>query len=251
MKKVIANAFVCGIMSFTFSCQKGSNDVLPPANTKVKTYTEDITSPSFGHVVTTYNLNYDASDRITSVVSSTNPGDKFVYSYPSDNAIWSDLYVGGALSIHYEGYYKNNSIDSVFQYNDSGHSTTEKYIYNSSGYFIKSYEYEYSKVAGSVLSNTITYTYDAGGNQLKAEDTDTNVETFEYYTDKVYFYPLIGPALIPSVKRNLLKSHTITSNGSHVGSGSYTYTFDSSDRISTWTETVDDGTVVIKTFTYF
>lgn len=251
MKKIIANLFTCGLVCFIFSCQKGTNDDLPAATDKVKTYTEDITSPSFGHIVTTYNLNYDASDRITSMVSTSNAGDKFVYSYPSDNTIWSDLYVGGALGIHYEGYYKNNSIDSAFQYNDSGDSSTEKYIYNSSGYFIKSYEYNYSKITGAVLDNTITYTYDAGGNQLKAEGTDTNVETFEYYSDKVYLYPLIGPAVLPAVKRNLLKSHTLTSNGFHVGTGNYTYTFDSNDRISTWTETTDDGTVVIKTFTYF
>jgi hypothetical protein len=49
----------------------------------------------------------------------------------------------------------------------------------------------------------------------------------------------------------LMKSHRLTSNGYEVGVGNFTYAFDNNDRISTITETTNDGSVVVKTFTYF
>jgi hypothetical protein len=250
-KNTPANLALIILILLIVSCQKGTNDELPAATDRVKTYTEQITSSGLGNSVTTYNLNYDANNRITSMVSATNPGDKIVYTYPSDNTVISELYIGNVLGIHHETYNKDNHLDSTFQYNDSGDSSTERHIFNASGDWIKTYEYEYSTITGAMLTNTTTYTYDANGNQTKAEDTDTNVETFEYYTDKVYIQPLIGPALIPNIKRNLMKSHRLTSNGYEVGVGNFTYAFDNNDRISTITETTNDGSVVVKTFTYF
>jgi hypothetical protein len=250
MKKNIANLAALILIVIT-SCQKEPSVDLPSVTNKVKTYTEAITSSSIGNSVTTYNLTYDANNRIISMVSAADPGNKVVYTYASANTILSDLYAGAVLGIHYEGYYNNNRLDSVFQYNDTGDSSTEKHIYNSAGYLVTSYEYNYSKLSGSVLENTIQNTYDASGNQLKSEGTDTNVETYEYYEDKVYVHPMIGPAIIPVVKHNLIKTHSVTSNGFPAGTETITYTFDSNDRISTETSTIDDGSVVVKTYTYF
>lgn len=250
MKKTIANLAALTLIVIT-SCQKEPGVDLPAATDKVKTYTEDLTSSSGDHTVTTYNLNYDGSNRITSMVSVSDPGNKFVYSYPADNIIYSDLYVGGVMGIHYEAYMVNNRIDSAFEYNDSNDSTTQKFIYNSSGDYVKLYEYTYSKLSGSVLENTTNYTYDGSGNQLTAEDSDGNGELYTYYDDKVYLHPLIGPSLIPVVKHNLIKTYTVTSGGVPEGTATLTYTFDSNDRISTEKWTTDDGSFLVKTYTYY
>jgi len=251
MKNILSAIVTVSTIVFLSSCQKDAGGDLPASTDKVKTYTEDVTSSFVGHTVTTFNLSYDASNRIVSLVSASDPGNKIIYTYNSANSISSDLYSAGALQIHEDVYLNNNRIDSTYQYNNDGDTTTEKYLYNSSGDWTKSYEYDYSKVTGSDLYNTITYTYDGNGNQLKAEGTDTNVETYEYYADQVYIHPLIGPALIPSVKHNLIKTHTITSNGYPVGTLTFTYTFDSSNRISTEKGVADDGSVIIKTYTYY
>jgi len=238
------------IIFFT-SCQKDAGGDLPAATDKVKTYTEDITSPTFGHSVITYNLTYDAGDRITSMVSAVDAGNKVVYSYNSANTVISELYDGGVVGIHDESYLVNNHIDSSFQYNDTGDSSTSKYVYDASGNYIKSYEYDYFKLTGAQLTNTTTYTYDANGNQLTSQSTSGEGETYEYYPDMVYIHPLIGPPLIPAVKRHLIKTHSATSGGVVQATATLTYTFDANDRISTEKTVVDNGTVVIKTYTYF
>lgn len=233
------------------SCHKNAGSDLPTSTDRVKTYTEDITSAGNGHSVTTYNLTYDANNRLTSFVSASDPTFKVTYSYTGTDSYTSDSYSGSDFIREYF-YYKSNRIDSTFQYNNTGDTSTEKFLYNGSGLFAKSFEYEYSAITGSDLQNTTTYTsYDANGNLLSSEDTDGNADTYEYYPDLVYIHPRISPALIPVIKRNLIKTHTVTINGSHVGTGTFTYTFDSNNRISTEKTEIDDGSVVIKTYTYY
>ncbi len=102
------------------------------------------------------------------------------------------------------------------------------------------------------MQKTTTYvSYDANGNLLKSQDTDGNEDTYEYFPDMIYVHPLIGPALTPVVKHNLIKTHTLTTGGVHVATGTFTYTFDSNKRMSTEKAIVDDGSVVIKTYTYY
>ncbi|MEJ0105418.1 MAG: hypothetical protein WDO19_23930 [Bacteroidota bacterium] len=250
IKNLTRLAVILPVIFFT-SCQKDQSGDLPAATDKIKTYTEDITSPGIGHSVVTYNLKYDANDRITSLISASDPGNKIVYTYNTANSFSSDLYNANVLESHEELYLVNNYVDSTYQYNNTGDTATEKFIYNAAKEWVKSYEYSYSKLTGAVLQNTITYTYDGNGNQLKAEGTDTNVDTYEYYPDLVYIHPLIGPALEPPVKHNLIKTHTSTSNGYSIGTAIFTYTFDSNNRISIEKAEVDDGSVVIKTYTYY
>src|SRR4051812_2157369 len=145
------------------SCQKEAGGDLPAPTNKVKTYTEDVTSSILGNSVTTFNLSYDGSNRITSFVSATDPGSKLIYTYPSENSLTSELYNSGELQIHQDCYLINNRIDSTYQYNNTGDTTTQKYIYNSAGDWTKTYEYDYSKNSGSDLFNTVTYTYDGKG----------------------------------------------------------------------------------------
>jgi YD repeat-containing protein len=239
------------------SCQKelGQEGTAGINNShRVKTYTEAITSSSLGNSITTYNLSYDNSGRVTSIVSASSPGDKFVYAFPSATKFTMDLYNGGVLSIH-EDFFLNSDffVDSTFQYNNTKDSTTEKYIYNASKQLTLRKEYDYSKLTGAVLSNTTTYTYDAGGNLLKTQDTDGESHSFEYYANLRYAMPVVpGPITSASAqKKNLAKKHTASSNGFSIGSAEYTYTFDSKDRMSTEKAVLSDGSVVVKTYTYF
>ena len=249
-KSILPFAVIAYIILFS-SCQKDTGGDPPTMTDKVKTYTEDITSTSVGNSVTTYNLAYDASKRITSMISASAPGNKFLFTYNSATTYSMDIYSSNTRVIHEDFFLNSNSYpDSTFQYNNTGDTSTEKSVYNGNNQLVKLYEYDYSKISGSDLWNTTTYTYDADGNLLKAEDTDTNIYTYEYYPDLVYILPVTTPYAKPK-KHNLLKRNILKSNGYMVGSANYNYTFDSNNRISTEKATISDGSIVIKTYTYF
>jgi YD repeat-containing protein len=235
------------------ACQKDKQE--PGTNTtlsKVKTYTESITTPGSGTIAATYNLTYDANNRITSVTQADVPGNKFVFSYTSDTKYSMDLFEAGEISVHEDIFLNSNALpDSTFQYDNDEDTTTEKYIYNSKNQLLTLKEYEYSTIYGSDIDNITTYTYDADGNVATTTDTNNQTETFEYYPDLVYAMPLTNPLLNSTKAMHLVKTHQITSNGYLVGSIVNTYTFDSNKRISTITQTLDDGTVATQTFTYF
>jgi len=241
---------------FLFSCKKSDNTDQTSNPDKVKTYSESVTSSDGSEFYATYNLTYDANNRITGLVPVTTLGTKFLFAYTANNKFSLDIYNTGVLSIHEDVMLNSNSLfDSTFQYNDTNDTTTEKYFYNSNNQLITLNEYDYSKNYGSDISNITSYSYDGNGNIVKTTDTDNQVETFDYYTDLVYAMPFTNPYLTQglkaSKKMNLLKTHTVTSNGSLVGSVTYTYTFDSDNRISTITQTSDDGTIGVQTYTYF
>lgn len=241
----------CTLISLA-SCQKDKPATATADTIKVKTYTESIATPGSATIVATYNLGYDANNRITSVTQVEVPGNKFLFSYSSDTKYSMDLYNTGSISIHEDFFLNAKGLaDSTFQYNDTEDTTTEKYLYNSNNQLMTLKEYTYSKTYGSDLDNVTTYSYDAEGNVVKTTDTDNQIETFEYYPDLVYAMPFFNPAFQSPKKANLVKTHKVTSNGFLVGSTVSTYTFDSDKRISTITQTLDDGTVATQTFTYF
>jgi YD repeat-containing protein len=251
MKKITLPFAVIACIILFSSCQKDTGGDPPTSTDKVKSYTEDITSGSIGNSVTTYNLAYDASNRIISIISASNPGDKFLFTYNSATTFSMDIYNSNTRVIHEDFFLNSNSYpDSTFQYNNTGDTATEKSVYNGNNQVIKLYEYDYSKITGSDLWNTTTYTYDAGGNLVKAEDTDANINTYEYYPDLVYISPVTEPYAHPK-KHNLLKKNTLSSNGFILGSATFTYTFDSNNRISTEKAVVSDGSIILKTYTYF
>jgi len=234
------------------SCQKDKQPDTNATLNKVKTYTESIATPGSATIVATFNISYDANNRITSVTQAEIPGNKFSFSYTSDTRYSMDLFVAGAISIHEDFFLNSNSLfDSTYQYNDTQDTTTEKYVYNSNNQLITLKEYNYSKSYGSEIDNITSYTYDPDGNIVKATDTDNQIETFDYYPDLAYPMPITNPASKSVKAMNLVKTHKVTSNGYLVGSTVYTYTFDSNKRISTITQTADDGTVGTQTFTYF
>ena len=252
MKRITLFAAVAAVIVVLSSCQKEpSNTPLPTASLKVKTYTEDVRSGIWGNSVTTYNLSYDGNNRLTGMTDASNSGNKFVYAYPSSSKYTLDLFVDNIFELHADYLLNSKSlIDSTFQYNNTGDTMTEKYIYNPAGQLTKLYEYDYYNTS-SDLWNTTTYIYDGAGNLVKSQDTDDYVYTYEYYTDKLYLAPQLVPVTVPNQKANLLKKVTLTESGPVSGSATSTYTFDSKDRISTVRTEYSDGDVVIKTFTYF
>jgi len=252
MKRITLFAAVATVMVALSSCQKetNSNNPLPSQSLKIKTYTEDVRSVFWGNSVTTYNLSYDGSDRLTSMTDASNPGNRFVWAYPSASKYTLDLFNNNVFELHVDYFLNSQSlIDSSFQYNSTSDTSTEKYVYNPAHQVTKLYEYDYYG-SGPELWNTTTYTYDGAGNLLKSEDTDDFVYTYEYYTDKVYVTPQTIPVLVPNEKANLVKKVTFT-DGFDVETVTYTYTFDNKDRISTSRFDISNGDVVIQTYTYF
>ncbi len=256
MKKEICTLLALSFIIIFSSCKKESATDQQTNSDKIKTYTESLTYDGGTAISQTYNITYDGNNRITGVVPTNTSGVKFLFNYVSDNKSSLDIYNAADITIHEDIFFNSKSLfDSTFQYNDTYDTTTEKYIYNSNNQLITLNEYIYGKNTGSELDNTTSYFYDSNGNVVKTTDTDGHIETFEYYPDLVYAMPFTNPFLTRSLmapkKMNLLKTHTVTSNGYPVGSATSTYTFDSNSRISTITQTTDDGTVVVQTFTYF
>lgn len=242
---VISTAF-----AFT-SCQKDYNrgdDITTPAtSSKVKTYTEDLESGG-QHSATTFNLAYDANNKMISMTSAASPGDRFEYHY-SNGSYTMDLYNSNTLSIHEVAFINSNSlIDSTFQYNDTNDSTTEKYIYNVAKQLITIKEYDYSLTTGAVLSNTHHYTYDSRGNVIKLSD-DYTVTTYDYYPDLVNNLVFDEPYM-PAVSKDLVKTTTFF-DGSDTITATHVYTFDAANRIVTEKITLDSGEIATKSYTYY
>ncbi len=229
------------------SCQKDiSNEPgVPGKSSRVKTYTEDIVSNGT-HVTATFNLAYDADSKIISMTSAASSGDRFEYHYAAGRYSM-DLYNSNKLSIH-EDFFLNSipAVDSTFQYDSDGYSSTEKYIYNAAKQLITIKQYDYSSATGSELSNTQHYTYDSRGNVIKLTD-DYTVTTYEYYPSLVNNL-VFGLPYVP-VSKDLVKTTTYF-DGSTV-TANHVYTFDASNRISTETITTNDGAVATKTYTYY
>lgn len=240
------------VLSFT-SCQKEITgelpeikDSLPTASTLVKTYTEDITFSASNHQVETYNLSYDSSERLLSMIGTSNPGNKFIYQY-SDSLYTMDIYNDNLVSIH-ELFFLNNLslVDSTLQYNDTNDTVSEKYIYNSANQLTILRVYDYSSVFGTTLSNTHNYSYDAAGNTTNESD-NSSVITYEYYTNLLN--TLNFGQFYSNRNTNLTKTTTSTSGGSP-DIVEHTYTFDNQNRLSSEKEIANNGIVVIKSYTY-
>jgi hypothetical protein len=261
MKKILPFLPFIALAILFASCQKdynpGTNSSTPPpavASAKVKSYTDSITSGNFGNSVTTFNLSYDASDRIVSIISAMDPGDKLLFSFPSGSHFTQDTYSGGSRIIHEDFFLNSKSfIDSTFQFNDTEDSSTEKYFYNAANQVITLKEYTYSTFSGTELDNITTYEYDNNGDLVKNSDLNSNIETYEYYQDLSYVTPIsFGPVNAGTSKKNhLLKKNTLNSGNIFIAGATYSYVFDTKNRLQKETITITDGTVVVRTFTYF
>lgn len=243
--KIFPVLFVaCIATMFVSSCQKNVDEKLDPSTPRPKTYTEDQTS-SAGHMVGTYNLSYDASGRLTSMAEANTPGNKFVYKYGT-NSYTMDVYFGNTVVIH-ETVFLNGVpyVDSTIQYNYTGDTTAEKYIYNSANQLIQVIEYTRSS-SGVTVDNVTTYTYDSNGDPVKETDLVSST-TYDYYIDLPYTLA-VGLAYYP-LPKHLPKTTTISSGGTTTVLH-HTYIFDSSKKLISETVTSDNGEVIIKSYTY-
>ena len=243
MIKSIFSVLMIAVILLLASCKKDSETATP--STQVKTYTEDVTS-SATHMAVTYNVSYDGNGRITALESTTG-NNKFVYTYPTATTYSMEIIESNALSIHVDFFLNSFSlVDSSLQYNDTHDSTTEKYNYNSAKQIISLKSYNYSKLNGSILDEMHTYTYDANGNQVKDISSSGSVVTSDYSTtaNTLSFglpYNYVPPFLVQK---------TTTVKGGSTVVINYTYTFDSSNRITSEKDIYSTGEVVIKTYTY-
>ena len=246
MKNIKTTLTVCIIVFLLNACQKPFTDEFASSSSsssstaaRPKTYTEDVTTPS-GHTVVTFNLSYDANNRLVSMISASSPGDKFIYQY-SSNTITLDIYNSNVLNIH-EIFFLNslNYADSTLQYNNTADTMTEKYYYNSSNQLVKLNEYDYSVSTGAVLFNSTTYAYDVTGNVVTEVDNTAGTTTYTY--SNIPFNFSMGFDFLPPPKY-FVKTET---NGSTL---THAYTFDSSNRLLTDTVT-GGGYTLIKSYTY-
>jgi hypothetical protein len=226
------------------SCQKeitpSTNDQRTSSSNssfgRVKTYTEDVTA-SGQHLSNSYNISYDDSGRVISLISMSSPGDKSLYKYNTDNTFTMDIYASNKLSIH-ETFFINSFglVDSTVQYNETNDTTTEKYLYNSAKQLI-----ELDLYMSSILDSKTSYEYDANGNATKETTagfvTTTNYTNFENNLDvgENYFYR----------NKNLPGKKT-----SDAYSSSFTYTFDSNNRLTVEKEEISNGDIVIRKYAY-
>ena len=198
------------------------------------------------HSVTTYDVAYDNSNRIISLISESNPGNKFVYGY---SPIYTfDIYDSGSISIHNQFFLNSNSfVDSAFQYNNTNDTTTDKYFYNSSNQLLK--DITYSIENGVQTIDDITqYTYDSNGNNITETDDD-GTYTYDYYTDKINNIVLIE--LYPIGNKNLVKTTTYNDGSGTVTVFNHTYTFDAHNRVTSETQSDGNGDISIKSYTYY
>ncbi|HEU5363973.1 MAG TPA: hypothetical protein VFU62_00490 [Hanamia sp.] len=229
-----------------YSCQKNINPGDPSISSKVKTYTEDVTSLN-GHQVITFNLIYDDQNRLTSMTAVSSPEDYFKYHY-STGSFSMDMHTSDGSSIHEDFFLNNNQlVDSTIQYNDTEDTTTEKYTYNANKQLISLKTYDYTSATGAEVDNIENYQYDNNGNIIKMTD-DYSVTTYEYYPDLLNNLTIGTP--YSQITKNLVKT-TVANNGGDVVTVNHTYTFDNNKRITSETDTADNGDLLVKTYTYY
>ncbi len=232
------------------SCKKDSSNSSASNSNKLKLYIEDATNTSY-NTIDSFSFTYDGQNRITSIYSTNI---KTVYAYPTSNTFTLDLYTNGAFNIHEVAYINGSSlVDSTFQYNNTNDTTTEGYVYSGRLLMRKS-SYTYTQATGGQIDTQDDYTYDNNGNPTKDIQSDgygnvNTISTFTY-TDKLLNYS-IGPTYIPQSKNLPATQVQTDGSGSHIATVTYTYVFDSSNRVIKETDAVDNGESVVKTYVYY
>ena len=247
--KSFYQALVVALLLPFAACQKEVSEDLPdspkPTN-KVKTYTEDYTSSTGEHTVATFVLSYDESDRLTSLVNSEHPGDKFVYGYSGDNLVTTDIYNSNEVVIHDDAVINEMGlVDSTVQYNNEGDTLVQKFFYNEAKQLIAVQLFDVINGEMQMWSAT-TYTYDQGGN-LVSEAGEDGIITYEY--EKIILNTVAIAPTYMYLPKQLPTKQTIT-NGSEMASIVHTYVFDEENRLTEDKAVASDGSMVIKTYTY-
>ncbi len=241
--------FLALALCLIVSCKKSSSSNSGGTSTanKLKTYIESDQSAN-GNLTDTFAVSYDNDSRIASLVSAEL---QFDYTYQSQS-FTLDLYDLGQLSIHEVAYIGSNDyVDSTFQYDNTNDTTTEGYKYNGSQ-LLTLFTYNYSSY-GTTVASRDDYTYD-NGSVTKDVQTDgygnlLSTDTYTYTTNP--FNVTINPTYLPAQSKYLPATETVTDgSGNPVVAITFTYTFDSSGRLTKETDTGNDGEVATKTYVY-
>jgi hypothetical protein len=245
--KVAAFSLVIALFVFNTSCNKdkdgGGNSLQ-----KLKTFTEEITAVGIGRRVETFNVNYDDQGRVTSIVSTTKPGHRKVYEYlNSDKFIYEEI-EENKVTKHFD-YFINGEIgkiDSLFKYNNRNDTSSFKYFYNSDNKSLKTKEYLINYLLPPVWCNTFDYEYDIKGKLTKLKESFG--ETTYRYDAEYKNTVMIEPAYMPV--QELLPSHTYSTRFGITVTTEHTYTYDGQGRLTSERASSDDGTILIKSYTY-
>jgi hypothetical protein len=249
-------AAVCLLVFFT-SCQKEISiideppvkrdsipvkvDTLP---VKVDTTPVKVDSVSFlvkssyekrGTVVDEYNYTYDAKGRVTSKISPTGAS-KVIYTYNSDNTFTVEGFSNNSL-VSREVNYINafGYVDSLVRY--ATDTTAIKLNYDANKLPVTQKQYRITNLKPT-LTNTITTEYSSASNTTRDYDMYGSQITYEYYT--AYSNTLnLGLIYYPKSRYPVRKSVHI--NSTTTKTLNYTYTFDSSNRITGVTITDANG----------
>lgn len=234
---------------FLASCTKDNSTSNSNSSSLPKTYTEDVRSSIIGNSLTTYDLSYDGNGRLTALTAIPSPPTiNFVYTYPAANTVNMDLYEGGVLNIHEIMWLNSSSwLDTTYQYDNAGDTTTEKYIYNGNKQVVQENIYNYSS-SGTSLYNATYYTFDNLGNVVSSVDNQGVSISYTYYTNLPYTLKIGQTFLPPPI--NFIKTQVYNSGGT-IETANHYYTFDGNNRLiedSSYTAEVD--LIAIKSYTY-
>ncbi len=237
-------AFTAGLFVL-ISCQKeynpdGSGNPIVPVSSKVKMYIEDATNTPFPSI-DSFDVTYDASNRIQSLVSRLDPLNKFQYTYNGSSNASLEIFNGGTVDIK-ELYYLNSNqlVDSSLQNNSTGDTSSSKFMYNANNQVIEELDYEYTPGIGNELITRISFEYDNAGNKTKETELDAAGDTLSvrtYTVNSSLFGPtsLLAP-YIPVSFKNLVSSESVYDPfGGTTSVTNFTYTFDSNGRITSET----------------
>lgn len=241
-------AFAC-LLFFMVSCKKNSGTDADGNPNKLKWYIENYTSGT-NHLIDSFSITYDNSDRIASLSS---PLIKLVYGYANSKTNTLDIYEYGQPSLHENAFINGNSlVDSSLQYDFTGDTSTERYLYTG-GLLTRDITYNYSS-SGSSISTQDDYTYDNNANMIKEVTSDgygttQSISTFTYTTHPVNV--TINPPFFPASSKYLPDTQKQTDGGGNLlATVVYVYTFDGSGRLTKETDTASDGEVIVKTYVY-
>ncbi|HXB45956.1 MAG TPA: hypothetical protein VNV85_17950 [Puia sp.] len=246
-KTFLASALLVGLF---FSCKKDSSNNAQNNPNKLKMYIEDATNTSFNEI-DSFNFTYDGNNRITSLFS---PKLKTAFTYTSNSSFTIDLYTYGVLNVHEIAYINSSSlVDSTFQYNNTGDTTTEGYLYSGKT-LLRISNYNYSKASGAQILAQDDYTSDNNGNMTKDIQSDGSgniitISTFTYTNNPLNYY--LGPTYLPQSKFLPATQVQTDGSGGPIASVTYSYVFDSSNRVVKETDALDNGESVVKTFIYY
>jgi hypothetical protein len=243
MKNRASLLTVIAVILFSVSCSKDDSPGGNQGKNKIKTYTESVKSSILGDYSATFMLNYDQQDRIISMIDAQNSANRFEFSHGQSEFAF-DIFSSDTRVIHQDVFLKDNLMDSTFQFNDEGDTTTEKYVY-ADNLLVKLKRYIYSE-SGPVLDEVSNYSYDQDKNLISETDGFTTI-TYEYDGVVVTPVELFPVFFSPSFR---LPSRETHSSGGEEVTVDHTYSFDDKQRLISDRAVISTGDEVTKSFTY-